>query len=337
MTFERGYVHPDFLVGSNTDSISLTNCVVALCDGRAARADDVIPVLQHARAASAPVLIVADEIDDHALETLILNHRQQNVHCVAVRAPGYADRRALILRDVAAFVGARVVERGLGRSLADITPADLGRSELVRVTADQTTLIGGGGRPEDVERRAAEVRAEIENALDDLTREKAQERLGRLRGRIVTVHIGGTSVPLRAERRELAINAMFAVKAALESGAVVGGGVSLIKARGSITALAEVSAARRAGVRGVLRALEEPLRLLARSAGQDEAQSVVMAESGVADNLGINVRTRCLEDLVSAGVIDPVAVVRSACEIALDTARIVLMTESWESAKPFDS
>lgn len=233
MTFDRGYLHSEFAAGSATNTVSLTNCLIVLFDGRAAYATDGVPLLQRAKELSQPLLVVADDIDGDALETLILNHREGVARCVAVKAPGFADRRSAILKDIASFTGARLIERALGRSLVHVSPADFGRAELVRVTRDQTTLMGGGGTPDEVERRAAEIRAEIEYAIDDLQREKAQERLGHLRGRIVTllVLVGGATGTIRDERRELTANAVFAVQAALESGIVTGGGVSLMKAR----------------------------------------------------------------------------------------------------------
>ena len=201
------------------------------------------------------------------------------------------------------------------------------------MTRDQTTLLGGGGSAADIERRAAEIRAEVEDSVDDLSREKAQERLGRLRGRIVTLYVGGTAAPTRGERRELTTNAMFALQAALESGVIAGGGVALMKARSMLDPVAEVAAGRRSGVRAIVRALEEPLRVLARSTGHDEAAAVATVEKGLADNVGVNVRTRQLEDLHRAGVIDSASVVRRAVEIAFETARAVLTTESWESTE----
>ncbi len=334
MSFDRGFLHPDFDNGPSAGAMSHPDCLIALFDGRISYANDVVPLLQQVKAAGAPLLLVADDIDSQALQTLTVNHREGVVRCVAVRAPGYGDRRELILRDIAAFTGAKVVEHALGRSIAHIRPGDLGKASLVRVTRDQTTLVGGGGTPQDIERRAAEIRAEVEDASDDFAREKAQERLGRLRGRIVTLHVGGRTSALRSERRELTINAMFAVQEALRSGIVPGGGVALMKARSTIDPSAELAAARRSGARAVVRALEEPLRVLARSAGHDEAQSISIAERGLADNFGINVRNRQIEDLVRAQVVDPTSVVRRALEIAFETARVVLTTETWESAQP---
>ncbi len=320
--FEGGWLSPYFVNRPDEMEAVLENPLVLLCEARLEGARDVLGPLEHAAAAARPLLVVAVELETEALATLVVNRLRGRVEAVAVKAPGFGERRLELLEDLAALTGARLVGRGEGAGAPG--PADFGRARRVVVDRDSTTLVAGGGRPEELRERVAGLRRRLEQAPEH-DREWLRERLGRLTGGVAVVRVGAPTEMEIRERRVRVDDALAATLAAVEEGVVVGGGVALLRARGALEGLA-LEGDEAAGAAIVGEALEQPARQIAANAGEDgaaAARRILEGEGG----FGFNALTGRYEDLAAAGILDPVKVVRVGLEHAASISGVVLTTD----------
>ncbi len=333
MQFDRGYISPYFITNAERMEASLENPYILITDKKISAAADIVPVMEKlVQIGRREVVVIAEDVDGEALATLVLNKLRGMFNILAVKAPGFGDRRKAMLGDIAALTGGNLITEELGRKLETTQIADLGRADKVVSTKDDTTIVGGAGNAADIKARIEQIRAEIDKSTSDYDKEKLQERLARLAGGVAIIRVGaGTEVELK-EKKHRVEDALSATRAAVEEGIVPGGGVALINA---VAALQDVKGEfddEKTGVRILRRALEEPMRQLAINAGQDGAvivESVRRAQdAGGNKHLGYNVMTEEFVDMVKAGIIDPAKVTRGGLENAASIAAMILTTEA---------
>src|SRR6184192_3123866 len=332
MQFDRGYLSPYFVTDPDRMECVFEDVYILIHEKKISAMKDLLPLLEQVAKSGRPLLIIAEDVEGEALATLVVNKIRGTLQCVAVKAPGFGDRRKAMLEDVAILTGGRVIAEELGMKLENVTLTDLGRCKRLVVDKDNTTLIDGAGKKADIEGRIKQIRAQIEETTSDYDREKLQERLAKLVGGVAVIRVGAATEVEMKEKKARVEDAMHATRAAVEEGIVAGGGVALLRARSALDAL-ELDEGQRAGVNIVRRALEEPLRWIARNAGQDGA--VVLEKVREAkDAFGFNAATEEYEDLIKAGIIDPTKVVRTALQNAASVAGLLLTTEARVAEKP---
>ena len=334
MQFDRGYLSPYFVTSTQAMEAVLEEPVVLLHEKKISNMKDLLPLLEQVARQDQPLLIVAEDIDGEALATLVVNKIRGTISVVAVKAPGFGDRRKAMLQDIAVLTGGQVIAEELGLKLENVTLKDLGKARRITVDKDNTTIIGGSGSKKSIEGRCAEIRKQVEDTTSDYDREKLQERLAKLVGGVAVVKVGAATETEMKEKKARVEDALHATRAAVEEGVVPGGGVALIRARAALDGLAEgLPEAQRPGVAIIQRAIEEPLRRIATNAGI-EGSLVVDRVANQKGNFGFNARTDVYEDLVAAGVIDPTKVVRTALQNAASVASLMLTTEAMIADKP---
>ncbi len=334
MQFDRGYLSPYFVTSTQAMEAVLEEPVVLLHEKKISSMKDLLPLLEQVARQDKPLLIVAEDIDGEALATLVVNKIRGTISVVAVKAPGFGDRRKAMLQDMAVLTGGQVIAEELGLKLENVTLKDLGKARRITVDKDNTTIIGGAGSKKGIEGRCAEIRKQVEDTTSDYDREKLQERLAKLVGGVAVVKVGAATETEMKEKKARVEDALHATRAAVEEGVVPGGGVALIRARGALDGLAEgLPEAQRPGVAIIRRAIEEPLRRIAANAGV-EGSLVVDRVAHQKGNFGFNALTDVYEDLVAAGVIDPTKVVRTALQNAASVASLMLTTEAMIAEKP---
>ncbi|MGA1286044.1 MAG: chaperonin GroEL [Rubrivivax sp.] len=332
LQFDRGYLSPYFVNDAERQSAVLEDAAVLLLDRRLSSVQDLLPLLEEAVKASRPLLVVAEDIDSDALATLVVNVIRGTVKACAVKAPGFGDRRKALLQDMAALTGGAVVSDEAGVSMAKVTLADLGRARRVEVGKDETTLIGGGGKPEAIAERLARLRHERHASTAGFDREQLDQRIARLAGGVAVVKVGAATETELKERRIRVDDALHATRAAVEEGIVPGGGVALLRARRVLRVEDAMSLDEASGVRIVHRAMEEPLRCIVGNAGLEPSVVVARLEAPGGDTTerevqGFNAATGDYGDLLAMGVIDPAKVTRLALQNAASIASLVLMTD----------
>ena len=333
MQFDRGYISPYFVTDTDRMEAVLENPFILIHDKKISTAQDLVPLLEKlVQGGNRNLLIIAEDIDGEALATLVLNKLRGMFNVVAVKAPGFGDRRKAMLQDIAILSGGEVVTEEMGRKLDSTTLRDLGRAEKVVITKDNTTIVGGAGKASAIQGRVNQIRAQIETTTSDYDREKLQERLAKLAGGVAIVRVGAATETELKEKKHRVEDALRATRAGVEEGMVPGGGVTLIRAREAIAGDLDLSGDELTGVRIMYRALEEPLRQLAQNAGQNGAvvAQEIRRRQAESENpyLGYEVLGGNYVDMFEAGIIDPAKVTRSAVENAASIASMILTTEA---------
>jgi chaperonin GroEL len=334
MQFDRGYLSAYFVTDADRMEAVLEDAYILIHEKKISVMKDLLPLLEQVARSGKPLLVIAEEVEGEALATLVVNKLRGTFACCAVKAPGFGDRRKGMLEDTAILSGGRMIAEELGLKLENVTLKELGRCKRIVVDKDTTTLIDGAGKKADIEGRIKQIRAQIEETTSDYDREKLQERLAKLVGGVAVIRVGAATEVEMKEKKARVEDAMHATRAAVEEGIVAGGGVALLRARSALDTLKRDDG-EQAGVNIVRRALEEPLRWIARNAGQDG--SVVLEKVREAKGaFGFNAATEEYEDLIKAGIIDPTKVVRTALQNAASVAGLLLTVEAMVAEKPKD-
>jgi chaperonin GroEL len=337
MQIDRGYLSPYFITNPETMSAEMDNPFILITDKKISAIADVLPTLEKVAGARAPLVIIAEDVDKEALATLVVNKLRGTINVLAVKAPGFGDRRKEMLRDIAALTGGQVVSEEVGRRLDSVGIEDLGKARRVVSTKDDTTFIEGAGDTDAIKGRMEQIRTQIETTTSNYDREKLQERLAKLAGGVAVIKVGAATETELKEKKHRVEDALSATRAAVEEGIVPGGGVALINA---VPALDKVEAEGdiRTGVGILRRALEEPLRIIAQNAGRDGGIAIELVRQQQAaqknSNVGYDVLRDQYVDMVDAGIVDPAKVTRSAVENAASIAGMILTTEALITDKP---
>ena len=327
MQFDRGYLSPYFITSPEKQRAQLDNPYILLHDKKISNIRDLIPVLEQVAKSGRSLLIIAEDVEGEALATLVVNNMRGILKTVAVKAPGFGDRRKAMLEDIAILTGGEVISDETGAQLEKVTLSQLGQAKSVEVAKDDTTIIGGAGAKDNIEARVRQIRVQIEEATSDYDKEKLQERMAKLAGGVAVIRAGAATEVEMKEKKDRIDDALHATRAAVEEGVVVGGGVALLRA--SKRAQIDIPANNpdfRAGVDIVLRAVEEPLRAIAYNAGAESSVVINKVLEGK-DNFGYNAASDSYGDLVEQGVIDPTKVTRTALINAASVAGLLLTTE----------
>lgn len=335
MQFDRGYLSPYFINNPEKQVVQLDNPFVLLFDKKVSNIRDLLPVLEQVAKAGRPLLIIAEDVEGEALATLVVNNIRGILKTAAVKAPGFGDRRKAMLEDIAILTGGQVIAEEVGLTLEKATLNDLGQAKRVEIGKENTTIIDGAGDARNIEARVKQVRAQIEEATSDYDREKLQERVAKLAGGVAVIKVGAATEVEMKEKKARVEDALHATRAAVEEGIVAGGGVALLRARALISGLKGANADQDAGIKIVLRAMEEPLRQIVTNAG-DEASVVVANVIAGNGNYGYNASTGEYGDLVEMGVLDPTKVTRTALQNAASVASLMLTTDCAVAELPKD-
>jgi len=326
MQFDRGYLSPYFITNQDKQTVELDQPFVLLFDKKISNIRDMIPVLEQVNKAGKPLLIVAEDVEGEALATLVVNSMRGIVKTCAIKAPGFGDRRKAMLEDLAILTGGQVVAEELGLTLDKVTLEHLGMAGRVEISKENTIIIDGAGDATAIENRVKAIRVQIEEATNEYDKEKLQERVAKLAGGVAVLRIGAATEVEMKEKKDRIDDALHATKAAVEDGIVPGGGVALVRAKQSILGLQGDNADQNAGIQIVLRAMEEPLRIIVSNAGES-ADVVLNAVASGTGNYGYNAATEEYGDMLTAGVIDPTKVTKTALVNAASVAGLLLTTD----------
>ncbi len=327
MQFDRGYLSPYFISDKENMSAELEEPYILLHDKKISNISDLLPVLEAVAKAGKPMLIVAEDIEGEALATLVVNTLRGILKVAAAKAPGFGDRRKAMLQDIAILTGGKVISEEVGLSLEKVQVDDLGTAKKVRLTKENTTIIAGGGEKSAIEGRVKELRQQIEDTTSDYDREKLEERMAKLAGGVAVVKVGAATEIEMKEKKARVEDALHATRAAVEEGVVPGGGVALLRMRKAIEASKSQNEDQAAGVKILLRAIEEPLRQIVRNGGGDPSVILNKVKEGTGP-FGFNAATEEYGDLVEMGIIDPTKVTRLALQNAVSVAGLMLTTEA---------
>ena len=326
MQFDRGYLSPYFINDAEKQIAALDNPFVLLFDKKISNIRDLLPVLEQVAKASRPLLIIAEDVEGEALATLVVNNIRGILKTVAVKAPGFGDRRKAMLQDIAILTGGVVISEEVGLSLEKATLEDLGQAKRIEIGKENTTIIDGFGDAAQIEARVAEIRQQIETATSDYDKEKLQERVAKLAGGVAVIKVGAATEVEMKEKKDRVEDALHATRAAVEEGVVAGGGVALLRARAALENLHTGNADQDAGVQIVLRAIESPLRQIVANAGGEPSVVVNKVLEGKG-NYGYNAGSGEYGDMIEMGVLDPAKVTRSALQHAASIAGLMLTTD----------
>ena len=332
MRFDRGYLSPYFVTDPERMETVLEDAYILINEKKISNMKDLLSVLENVAKSGKPLLLIAEDIDGEALATLVVNKLRGTLKCVAVKAPGFGDRRKAMLEDIAILTGGKMIAEELGIKLENVTLNDLGHTKRLIVDKDNTTMVEGEGTKAGIEARIKQIRAQIDETTSDYDREKLQERLAKLAGGVAVIKVGAATEIEMKERKARVEDALHATRAAVEEGIVPGGGVALIRASAALSGL-NVNEEERYGVRIIERALEEPARWIASNAGADGAVVLDKIKNGK-EAYGFNAATDEFEDLIKAGIVDPTKVVRCALQNAASVAGLLITTEVMITDKP---
>ena len=336
MQFDRGYITPYMATDTEKMEAVIDDALVLITDKKISVIQDLLPLLEQIVQAGKKLVIVAEDVEGEALSTLIVNRLRGTFTCVAVKAPGFGDRRKEMLQDIAILTGGQVISSDLGYELKDATLAMLGKARQVKVTKETTTIVGGAGDKKAIADRVAQIRAQIETATSDFDREKLQERLAKLAGGVAVIKVGAATEVEMKDKKLRIEDALNATKAAVEEGIVAGGGTAPINAIPAVKALCDtLEGDERTGARSVLTALEAPLRQIAKNAGLEGSVIIDKILAANKPNFGFDAQNEeYVENMIEAGIVDPTKVTRSALENASSVAAMVLTTESLVADEP---
>lgn len=334
MQFDRGYLSPYFVTNADRMTVEFDKPKVLLYDKKISSMNELLPILEKVAGASRPLVIIAEDVENEALATLVVNRMRGALQVAAVKAPGFGDRRKAMMEDIAALTGGTLITADLGMKLEDATIDMLGEAERVNIDKDNTTIVNGAGKAEAIQARVNQIRAAIEESKSDYDREKLQERLAKLVGGVAVVQVGAATEVEMKEKKARVEDALNATRAAIEEGIVPGGGVALVRAQKALDGL-KLPADEQFSVDIVRRAIEEPIRQIAENAGVDGSIVVQKVREGK-DGFGYNAATDTYEDLLTAGVIDPAKVTRSALQYAASIAGLLLTTDAMIAELPKD-
>src|SRR3954453_6014294 len=327
MQFDRGYISPYFINNPDKQVAVLDDPYILLHDKKISNIRDLLPLLEQVAKAGRPLLIVAEDVDGEALATLVVNNLRGILKTTAVKAPGFGDRRKAMLEDIAILTGGTVIAEELGLKLENATVKDLGRAKRVEVAKEDTTIIDGAGEKASIEARVKNIRKQIEEATSDYDKEKLQERVAKVAGGVAVIKVGAATEVEMKEKKARVEDALHATRAAVEEGIVAGGGVAYLRARANLKNMKGDNADQEAGIKIVLRALEDPMRQIVNNAG-DEPSVVVNKVVEGKGNYGFNAQTGEYGDLVEMGVVDPTKVARFALQNAASVASLMLTTDA---------
>jgi chaperonin GroEL len=326
MQFDRGYISPYFVTDSERMEAVLENAYVLLHEKKLSNMKEMLPILEQIAKSSRPLVIVAEDVEGEALATLVVNKLRGTLHCAAVKAPGFGDRRKEMLRDIAVLTGGNVISEDLGIKLENITLNDLGQAKRITIDKENTTIVEGSGGTEDIEGRVNQIRAQIEETTSDYDREKLQERLAKLVGGVAVIKVGAATESEMKEKKARVEDALNATRAAVEEGIVPGGGLAYIRALAALEKI-QLGDERQVGLDIIKRALEEPMRQIANNAGAEGAMVLQRAKSEKG-NIGFDANSGTWVDMVETGILDPTKVTRSALQNAASVAALLLTTEA---------
>jgi chaperonin GroEL len=336
MQFDRGYLSPYFVTNAEKMIVELENPYILIHEKKLANLQSMLPILEAVVQSGRPLLIIAEDIEGEALATLVVNRLRGGLKVAAVKAPGFGDRRKAMLGDIATLTAGEMISEDLGIKLENVTLNMLGQAKKVTIDKDNTTIVDGAGNPEDIKGRVEQIRSQIEQTTSDYDREKLQERLAKLAGGVAVIKVGGASEVEVKERKDRVDDALHATRAAVEEGIVPGGGTALLYATKALDGLKGANDDQTRGIDIVRKAIQAPVRQIAENAGHDGA---VVAGNLLRENdetKGFNAQTDTYENLVSAGVVDPTKVVRTALQDAASVAGLLITTEAAISEKPED-
>lgn len=327
MQFDRGYLSPYFVTDPDRMEAILEDAVILIHEKKISSLQDIRPLLESIAQQGKQLLIIAEDVEGEALATVVVNKIRGVIRCAAVKAPGYGDRRKAMLEDIAVLTNGRVISEDLGIKLENVTLNDLGSAKRIVIDKDNTTVVEGEGSTEAIQGRIDQIRRQIEDTTSDYDREKLQERLAKLAGGVAVINVGAATEVEMKEKKARVEDAMHATRAAVEEGVVVGGGVALVRAQDALAALQLGDATEQVGVSIVARALEDPLRQIARNAGKEDSVIIakVKEEGG---NVGYDAREERFIDMFEAGIPDPTKVVRVALQNAASIAALMITTET---------
>jgi chaperonin GroEL len=326
MQFDRGYLSPHFVTDPERMECVLEDVSILIHEKKISSMKDLLPLLEQTAKTGKPLLIIAEDLEGEALATLVVNKLRGTLHCAAVKAPGFGDRRKAILEDIAVLIGGKALTEELGIKLENVKLEDLGRAKKVTIDKDNTTIVAGSGKADEIKARIKQLRTQIEDTSSDYDKEKLQERLAKLVGGVAIIKVGAATETELKEKKARVEDAMHATRAAVEEGIVAGGGTALLRCLPALEKL-KLHDDEATGVNLVKRALEEPLRQIAQNAGYEGAVVVGHVRESKDDNFGFNAETGEFGDLIKAGVIDPAKVTRLALQNAASIVSLMLTTE----------
>ena len=334
MQFDRGYLSPYFITNAEKMVAELEDAYILIHEKKLSTLQPLLNILESIVQAGKPLLIVAEDIEGEALATLVVNKLRGGLKVAAVKAPGFGDRRKAMLEDIAVLTAGTMIAEDLGIKLENVTLQMLGRAKRVRIEKENTTIIEGAGKKQEIEGRIAQIKAQIEDTKSDYDREKLQERLAKLAGGVAVIRVGGSTEVEVKEKKDRVDDAMHATKAAVEEGIVPGGGVALLRAKAAVGKLSDENADVQAGINIVLRALEAPIRQIVENAGVEGSIVVGKITENKSQSYGFDAQTEQYVDMLSAGIVDPAKVVRVALQDAASVAGLMITTEAMVAEHP---
>ena len=334
MQFDRGYLSPYFITNAEKMIAELEDAYILIHEKKLSSLQSLLPILEAVVQSGKPLLIIAEDIEGEALATLVVNKLRGGLKVAAVKAPGFGDRRKAMLEDIAVLTAGQTISEDLGIKLENVTLQMLGRAKRVRIEKENTTIIDGAGKRNDIEGRIAQIKAQVEETTSDYDREKLQERLAKLAGGVAIIRVGGSTEVEVKEKKDRVEDALHSTRAAVEEGIVPGGGVALLRAKAAAKALKSENPDVQAGINIVLKALEAPIRQIAENSGVEGSIVVGRITDNKSQTFGFDAQTEEYVDMLQAGIVDPAKVVRAALQNAASVAGLLVTTEAMISEAP---